>query len=359
MAEYITLAIKFYTYFFHMQHSVRKLIQTGFYACLAVISVVVNSVNAQAIPVLQDKQTAALAWHSSSPWTDAVTRGALATFARFNIEVVAITDAQYDPVKQLADLESIDALSPTMVLSLSVDSVATYSGYRQLLDAGTKLVLLSNPIESLKAHKNFAGFISVDTQAMGRSAAQLIDMAVAHKGNVGVIFHEAEYFITNHRDNAFLDALDAYQGIRVVAKQGFVQEQDTSAVAMAMLLKQPNIDAIYVSWEKAAEGVIEALRLMGRKNVKVVSHDLGISTLLDMAQGGNMYAVVSDRPYDIGVAMAMTAINEQQGNVGLLANSTEYDLVTKDNLATVWPLAFHSNLPYDLQCIVSVKQVCE
>ncbi|KAF7768769.1 hypothetical protein PCIT_a3264 [Pseudoalteromonas citrea] len=330
--------------------------------------VVFNRVNAQvSMPVINTEksrlaegtQTAALAWHSSSPWTDAVTRGALDTFERFDIDVIAITDAQYDPVKQLADLESINALRPSFVLSLSVDSVSTASGYRQLLEAGTKLVLLSNPILSIQEHKHFAGLISVNTQAMGRSAAQLIDRAVVHTGNVGVIFHEADYYVTNQRDKAFLDALKTYQDITVVAKKGFVQEQDTSAVTMAMLLKQPNIDAIYVSWEKAAEGVIEALRMMGRDNVKVVSHDLGVSTLLDMAQGGNMYAVVSDRPYDVGTAMAMRAINSQRGITNPLLKPIEYDLVTKDNLEAVWPLAFRSNLPRALQCVLSHKEVCE
>src|SRR5687768_5093788 len=44
--------------------------------------------------------TAALAWHTASDYTAAVDRGAKEEFARLGIEVVAETDAQFDPAKQ-------------------------------------------------------------------------------------------------------------------------------------------------------------------------------------------------------------------------------------------------------------------
>lgn len=292
-------------------------------------------------------KTAALVWHSSSPWVDAVTRGATDVFNRFNVKVVAITDADYDPIKQLADLENVAMLKPAIVLSLSVDNKTTVSGYQRMLNKGTKLVLLSNPVSGVQSHPNYLGLVSVDSRAMGRSAAALMAELLPSSGRVGIIFHDANYAVTNQRDSAFLQALSEHERLTVVAKKGFIKEQDTSVITMAMLLQHPDIDAIYVSWEKAAEGVLEALRSQGAQHVKVISHDLGVNTLLDMAQSRNMHGVISDRPYEIGMAMALNAL-EIGSEEEHFAELTNYDVVTINNIAHAWSRAFRIPLPFEI-----------
>ena len=52
------------------------------------------------------KATAALLWHTSSDFVNAVTAGAKDEFARLGVEVVATTDAGFDSAKQLSDIET-------------------------------------------------------------------------------------------------------------------------------------------------------------------------------------------------------------------------------------------------------------
>lgn len=132
-------------------------------------------ISAEQTEQLQAKQlTAALVWHGSSPWVHAVTRGAKATFAQLGIKVVAVTDAQFDPAKQVADLENISALEPDIILSLSVDGISTKASYQKATKNGAKLVLLSNPIPDFKQGEDYVGIVTDDMFGMGRAAAQML-----------------------------------------------------------------------------------------------------------------------------------------------------------------------------------------
>lgn len=291
------------------------------------------------------KLTAALAWHGSSTWVSAVTQGAKKTFEQLGIKVVAITDAQFDPAKQVADLENIAALNPDIILSLSVDSTSTKNTYAQAISRGSKLVLLSNPIEGFEHGKDFVGIVTDDMFGMGIAAAELTRDAVNEKGKLGIIYHDASYFITNNRDNAYRKELSQYPQIAIVSEKGFVKEHETSNIAAAMVLQNPEIEAIYVSWDTAAEGVIEALRSLDRQDIKVITHDLGINNLLDMATNGNLYATVSDRPFDIGATMATIGAGATVNQDAALVTIVPFDKVTKDNIGQVWQQAFNSQLP--------------
>ncbi|GGO74005.1 substrate-binding domain-containing protein [Bowmanella pacifica] len=289
--------------------------------------------------------TAAMAWHGASPWISAVNRGAKEEFERYGVKVLVTTDAQYDPAKQVADIENIQALAPDMLLSLVIDGISAKVGLQKAVDSGSQLVLLSNPIPGFIHGQDYAGIVSDDMQGMGKLAAQAVNQHLQGKGKIGVIFHDVNYFVTNTRDQAFLKALDDYPAIEVVARKGFVKEQDTSAIASAMMLRHPDIDVIYVAWDAAAEGVVEALRGDGFEQVKVVSHDLGVNNLLDMAQRGNMLASVADRPYEIGATMARIAMLAELGEQAPLFTLVPFDLVTRDNIQDVWQQAYQADVP--------------
>ncbi|GAA0817253.1 substrate-binding domain-containing protein [Colwellia asteriadis] len=309
------------------------------------------SLSEQQVAQLKTKKlTAALVWHGSSSWVSAVNQGARETFSTLGIDVIAVTDAQFDPAKQVADLENVSALKPDIILSLSVDSTSTKNSYRNAIDSGAKLVLLSNPIEGFVHHKDYVGIVTDDMFGMGRAAAELAIEALnqpskSDKGKLGMIYHDANYFITNNRDSAFREALSAAPNIEIVIEKGFVKESDTSNIAAAMVLKNPEIEAIYVSWDSAAEGVIEALRSLDRPDIKVITHDLGVNNLLDMATNRNLYGTVADRPYDIGATMAKLGAASILGQQAAQVTIVPFDKVTRTNITTAWLEAFKKPLP--------------
>ena len=75
-----------------------------------------------------------------------------------------------------------------------------------------------------------------------------------------------------------------------------------------LLLRNPDLSGVYVTFSQPpAEGVLAALRANGNITTKLVSLDLDEPLALDMARGGNTVALIADRAYDLGSAMARSA----------------------------------------------------
>ena len=159
--------------------------------------------------IRQGKHTAALAWHTSSDYTTAVDQGAKDEFARLGIEVVAATDAQFDPAKQKSDIETILAKKPSIILSLPVDPDTAAEVYRPALDAGVVLGFVDNAPKGFAQGKDYVTIVSDDLAQMGEKAADAMAAAIGGKGKVGYLFHDASFYVTNQRDQAFKNTIQS------------------------------------------------------------------------------------------------------------------------------------------------------
>ena len=65
--------------------------------------------------------TAAFVWHGSGDFVSAVERGARAEFEELGIEVVATTEAAFDPAAQANNVQSVMALDPDIVVAIAAD----------------------------------------------------------------------------------------------------------------------------------------------------------------------------------------------------------------------------------------------
>jgi ribose transport system substrate-binding protein len=70
--------------------------------------------------------TAAIVMHyGGNDWSQAQINGLQTQFAAMGIKVIAVTDAGFKPEKQVADLETIMAQKPSIIVSIPTDPVAT------------------------------------------------------------------------------------------------------------------------------------------------------------------------------------------------------------------------------------------
>jgi ribose transport system substrate-binding protein len=139
--------------------------------------------------------------------------------------------------------------------------------------------------------------------------ADAVVEAVGEDGKVGMIYYDADFYVTNILDDYFRAALEQkYPKVELVAEDGFAQEAATREVAAGMLVHEPDLEAIYVTWSIAAQGAIAALREAGREDVKVITHDLDPSNDVDLAKGdSNMFATVTENQHDLGSRLATLA----------------------------------------------------
>lgn len=289
---------------------------------------------------------AALLWAGSGEWYNAMTDGAKAIFEDLGIEIVATSDANFDPAKQATDIETALALNPDIILTLPVDPVSGTRAYQPAVDKGVSIVFADNGVENYTGGDQYVSVVTGDQFGMGRAAADAIAEAIGGEGKIGMVWYDVDYFVTNNRDNEFEKTIkEKYPKIEIVSKMGFTEENATEKPASAMILQNPDIQAIYCSWDVAAEGVVSAVRANGKDELKVVTHDLGATNCLNMANNGIFYSTICDLPYDIGSTMAMVAakdlIDEETDPyyvVGLIK-------VTKENLAQAWKRSLNKELP--------------
>ncbi|MGN6142662.1 MAG: substrate-binding domain-containing protein [Mesorhizobium sp.] len=299
------------------------------------------------IAALKDKgYKAALLWHTSSDFTNAVSAGAKDEFARAGVTIAVTTDAQFDAARQRSDIETALAAKPNVILSLPLDPVTSAEAFRQAVKDGTKLVFLSNVPQGYKQGTDYASIVTDDLFQMGKQAADALAKAIGGKGTVGYIFHDASYYVTNQRDQAFKSTIEKdYPDIKIVAEQGISDPARAEELASAMLLQHPDLDGIYVTWAEPADGVLSALRGAGNTKTKIITLDLAEPVALDMVKGGNVAALVADKAYELGRAMAaagMKALLDQPTPAFVVAPALT---VTKENVAEGWKESLNRDAP--------------
>ena len=293
--------------------------------------------------------TAALVWHDQSDFVSAVSAGATDEFARFGIEVVATTNAAFDTAKQRSDIETVLAKEPSIVLALPLDPVASAAAFKEATETGVQLVFLSNVPAGYEHGTHYASIVTDDLFQMGKQAADALAADLGGKGKVGWIFHDATYYVTNQRDNAFKTTIENdYPEMEIVATAGISDPARAEEIANAMLLKHPDLAGVYVTWAGPAEGVLSALRSNGNKTTKIVTLDLSEPIALDMVRGGNVSAIVADEAYELGRAMAASAARGLLGQDSPAFVVAPAITVTADNVQEGWQTSLHRDAPKSL-----------
>ena len=112
-----------------------------------------------------------------------------------------------------------------------------------------------------------------------------------------------------------------------------------------MLLQHPDLDGIYVTWAEPAEGVLAALRSAGNTHTKIVTLDLSEPIGLDMVKGGNVAAIVADKAYELGRAMAATGLKSLLGQDTPPFIVAPAMTVEKTNVADGWKESLNREAP--------------
>jgi ribose transport system substrate-binding protein len=256
--------------------------------------------------------TAAIVMHyGGNDWSQAQVAGLQAQFAEMGIDVIAVTDAGFDPDKQVADIEAVLASKPDIIVSIPTDPVATAAAYKRAVAQGVKLVFMDNVPMGMKHGEDYVSVASADNFGNGVASAHLMAEGLDRQGTVGVVFHDADFFVTRQRYEAFQQTLqESYPAIEIVEKQGIHGPDfaaDAQKVAATMLARHRDLSGIWAVWDVPAEGVMAAARAAGRGDLVITTVDLGLSVALELARGGLVFGVGAQRPFDLGVHEAELA----------------------------------------------------
>ncbi len=289
--------------------------------------------------------TAAIVMHyGGNDWSRAQINGLQTQFAAMGIKVLAVTDAGFKPEKQVSDIETIMAQKPDVIVSIPTDPTATAAAYKAAAEAGTKLVFMDNVPTGFEAGKDYVSVVSADNYGNGVASAHLMAKALNGEGDIGLVFHAADFFVTKQRYDAFKATIASdYPNIKIVAEQGIGGPDfsgDAEKAASAILTSNPSVKGIWAVWDVPAEGVISAARVAGRDDLVITTIDLGENVAISMAQGGFVKGLGAQRPYDAGVVEAKLAGYALLGKEAPAFVALPALPVTRDTLLDGWKAVY-------------------
>ena len=279
--------------------------------------------------------TAAIVMHyAGNDWATAQVNGLKAEFARLGIDVVAVTDANFSPGQQVSNIETVLAKKPDIIVSIPTDPVATASAYKRAAEAGVKLVFMDNVPNEFVAGKDYESVVSADNYGNGVVSAHLLAKALGGEGKIGVIYHEADFFVTKQR----------YQGFTGPDFAG-----DAQKVTDAMLSQNPDLAGVWAVWDVPAEGVMAAARSAGRTNLKIATEDLGTNAAIALAQNQLVVGLGAQQPYQQGVTEANIAGGALLGKKAPAYVALNALPVDHSNVLEAWEQVYNVEAPADLQ----------
>ena len=294
--------------------------------------------------------TAAIVMHyAGNDWSSAQIEGLKDEFARLGIEVLAVTDADFKPEKQVSDIETVMALNPDIIISIPTDPVATSAAYKKAAAAGIKLVFMDNVPADMVGGTDYVSVVSADNMGNGAASAHLMAKALNGQGKIALIYHDADFFVTAQRYQGFKDVLSQYPGIEVVEEKGIGGPDfagDAQAAATALLTKFPEIDGLWGVWDVPAEGMMAAAREAGRLDLKIATQDLGTNVAIQLAKNELIIGLGAQRPYDQGVAEARLAAAASIGKTEIPVFVALGALpVSHENVLEAWKTVYSVDAP--------------
>jgi len=298
--------------------------------------------------------TAAIVLHyGGNDWSTAQVAGLKFEFKKLGINVIAVTDANFKPDKQVSDIETVLVKKPSIIVSIPTDPVATAEAYKKAARAGVKLVFMDNVPNGMKAGKDYVSVVSADNYGNGVASANLMCQALHGKGDIGAVYHGADFFVTKQRWDGFRTTIaKSCPGVKIVVSKGISGTDfagDADSAAGAMLTRYPNLKGIWAVWDVPAEGVMSATRAAGRSDLVIATEDLGKNVAVELARNGLVKGLGAQRPFDQGTTEAMLAAYGLLGKKAPIYVALPALPTTHANVLQAWQQVYHAPAPSEVK----------
>jgi ribose transport system substrate-binding protein len=274
-----------------------------------------GSVLAQ-LPPLEEKDSYTVGFSqvgSNNPWRIAETESMQRTFEEELGWTLITTDANEDTAKQLADIDSILAQQPDIMIFPPRESQALAPKVVEIFELGIPVILIDRDVdhEIARPGEHYITFIGSDFVQQGMQAAQWLTEATG--GNAQIIQLEGTTGSDPaiDRKKGFEDfiagtfrgtptAEGAISGMQIIASQDGDFQRDPGRQLMETLLQSnPEVTAVYAHNDEMAIGAITAIEAAGLvpgEDIILVSID-GSNVALDAIVDGKLGASVESSPF--------------------------------------------------------------
>jgi ribose transport system substrate-binding protein len=267
-------------------------------------------------------------------------------FNYVGIERVAFTTAEFDPAKQKSDVETVLAKNPDLIIGHPTDPITAAESFQPAVDAGIPIAMLDQLPKGYEYGKDIIGVVTENHVELATYSAEAMNQLLGDGGKVGVVFYDDIYYVCNILDDTFAETIEEkYPQMDIVSKMGWVGENEAGNVASGMILRDPDIEGLWVTYMTPAQSVLSALKDANRTDIQVVTYGIDVPTLVNIAQDGPM-TITGASPWNIGMDLAI------MGSYGLLGKEVPNNyitvpgfIVTKEMVREVWENSMHYEMP--------------
>lgn len=212
--------------------------------------------------------------------------------------------------RQIDMLAAALANNPAAIGFAALDSQAAIPLLRQAHDAGIPIVAFDSGVDSDIPVTT----ATTDNRAAAALAADKMAELIGGSGTVAVVAHDQTSRTGIDRRDGFLDQMEAsYPDIQVVSVQyGQGDQLQSTEVAKAILIANPDLDGLFGTNEGSAIGVVNAVRELGSEGVTIIGYDSG-KAQTDAIRDGLMAGAITQNPVGIGYETVMAAIAATNG----------------------------------------------
>jgi ribose transport system substrate-binding protein len=187
---------------------------------------------------------------------------------------------------------------------------------------------------------NYVSYVATDNFKAGQLAGQYMAKLLNGKGNVAVLRYSEGSDSTTKREDGFLDAIAAFEGIEIVTSNQYAGVTTESALQAAENLLSRfgtaegnlRIDGIFCATEPTALGILRALQNAGfAGKVKFVGFDSS-EKMIAALRTGDLSGFVVQNPMKIGYLGVKTLVGHIRGEQVPRRIDTGSTLVTIENI---------------------------
>ncbi|MFN2538731.1 MAG: substrate-binding domain-containing protein [Mycobacteriales bacterium] len=280
-------------------------------------------------------------------WLAALTKNAKAQASTYKDITFIATEGAADAAAQVAQVESLIARKPDVLVILPQDGSALTQVALEAMNKGIQVVNVDREFTTPSAYRTLIGG---DNYGIGQQAGNYFAEQLKCKGNVVEIQGIAGISVTTDRTKGFADAIKKCNGgIRIVAQQPADFAPDKGQAVMGTILQaQKKIDAVYTHDDDMAQGVVAAIKEAGRDKQMFVTGAGGSKQAMDAIKAGGLYrATFLYNPIMSASAVSLARLIGQEAGLSelrepgvpskIILPATE---VTKDNVDKVYDLAY-------------------
>lgn len=252
-------------------------------------------------------------------------------------------DAEWDPGKQLNQVEDFVAQKADMILLCSSDNVALMPAVDLCREAGIPLITFTNTLgpNADGSLDGIVSFIGINDLTLGKMMGEMAEKLLGDRAEASIVHIEGTPGTSAQRmrTEGFNSVLAKHPGWKVVYSQaitGFTKEGALSAVEAFLRTKQ-DVDLISCQWHSGASAAAEALAEAGiQKKVFVTGLEYSRETV-PYIKSGQIDMTTDASISGIGYTVVETAAKHLGGEkVPALIEITPV-IVDKTNVDSITP----------------------